>query len=131
MGDQLCQGDVTVIAKINSNFCPVIAMLELYMAKTKIPVDSNLFLFRPMIVGKIPKLPDSGQLSCSRLSKLLKEKLEKLGFCAAEISPHSLTAGGAKAVAEAGVSDRLFPRHGQWRSEKAKDGYVKDSLEKR
>jgi hypothetical protein len=27
-----------------------------------------------------------------------------------------------------GISDRLFKKHGRWRSETAKDGYVKDSL---
>jgi len=29
----------------------------------------------------------------------------------------------------AGVPDRLFKKHGHWRSENAKDGYVEDSLE--
>ena len=36
---------------------------------------------------------------------------------------------GATAAANAGVNDRLFKRHGRWRSDKAKDGYVKDNLE--
>jgi len=48
-----------------------------------------------------------------------------------EFTPHSLRAGGATAAAEAGVPDRIFKRDGQWKSENAKDGYVKDSLEKR
>ena len=43
---------------------------------------------------------------------------------------HSLRAGGAMAAANAGVPDRLFKRHSRWRSESAKDGYVKDSVEK-
>ena len=29
----------------------------------------------------------------------------------------------------AGVHERLFKRHGRWRSDKAKDGYVKVNLE--
>ena len=41
---------------------------------------------------------------------------------------HSLRAGGASAAANAGVPDRLFKRHGRWRSETAKDGYLKESL---
>ena len=41
---------------------------------------------------------------------------------------HSLRSGGATAAANAGVLDRLFKRHGRWRSESAKDGYVKDSV---
>ena len=129
-GDQLRQGDQVVIARTNSTSCPI-AMLDWYMVKAKIPADSSLFLFRPIVAGKIPRIRDSGQLSHSRLSELLREKLDKLGFVAVEISPHSLRAGGATAAAEAGVPDRLFQRHGRWRSEKAKDGYVKDSLEKR
>ena len=43
---------------------------------------------------------------------------------------HSLRAGGATAAANAGVPDRLLKRHGRWRSETAKDGYVKDSDKK-
>ena len=41
----------------------------------------------------------------------------------------SLRSGGATAAANAGVHDRLFKRHGRWRSETAKDGYVKDKLD--
>ena len=44
---------------------------------------------------------------------------------------HSLRSGGATAAANAGVSDRHFERHGRWKSETAKDGYVKDSLSSR
>jgi hypothetical protein len=44
---------------------------------------------------------------------------------------HSLRSGGATAAANKGVKDRMFKRHGRWLSEKAKDGYVKDSLEER
>ena len=38
---------------------------------------------------------------------------------------------GATAAANAKVPDRIFKRHGRWRSENAKDGYVKDSMESR
>ena len=43
------------------------------------------------------------------------------------LGTHSLRCGGA-AAANAGISDRLFKRHGRWSSDSAKDGYVKDSL---
>ena len=42
----------------------------------------------------------------------------------------SLCAGGATAAANAGVEDRLFKRHGRWKSASAKD-YVKVSVERR
>ena len=128
--DQLCQGDQVVIARLKSVTCPV-AMLERYMCVAKIPAESKLFLFRPIVAGRIPRLRDSGKLSRTRLTELLREKLTLLGYPAVEFSPHSLRAGGATAAADAGVPDRIFKRHGHWKSETAKDGYVKDSLEKR
>ena len=42
---------------------------------------------------------------------------------------HSLRAGGATAAANAGICDRLFKKHGRWRSDSAKDGYVKEDLQ--
>ena len=44
---------------------------------------------------------------------------------------HSLRSGGASAAAAAGVEDRLFKKHGRWKSDTAKDGYVKESLKDR
>ena len=40
---------------------------------------------------------------------------------------HSLRSGGATTAANRGVPDRLFKRHGRWRSETAKDGYVHEN----
>ena len=61
------------------------------------------------------------------MRELFLAKLKLLGFDATKFSLHSLRSGGATAAANAGVADRLFKRHGRWRSETAKDGYVKDS----
>ena len=47
------------------------------------------------------------------------------------IGTRSLRSGGANAAARAGVPDRLYKRHGRWRSDNAKDVYVEDSLEER
>ena len=59
---------------------------------------------------------------------MVREALRRLGEEPDAYGLHSLRAGGASA---AGVEDRLFKRHGRWRSENAKDGYVKDSYESR
>ena len=44
---------------------------------------------------------------------------------------HGLRPVGATAAANAGVPDRHFKQHGHWKSETAKDGFVKDSLSSR
>ena len=61
------------------------------------------------------------------MRKLFRAKLHELGFDPNVRFAKSLRAGGASAAANAGVPDRLFKRHGRWRSESAKDGYIKDS----
>ena len=65
------------------------------------------------------------------MRELLLEKLAHVGLDPKSYELHSLRSGGATAAANAGVPDRLFKRHGRWRSENAKDGYVKDSLTSR
>jgi len=57
------------------------------------------------------------------------DAFSQFGFPAKLFGLHSLRSGGATAAANAGVNDRLFKHHGRWRSDKAKDGYVKDNLE--
>ena len=63
------------------------------------------------------------------MRELFLAKWKELGFDPSQFGLHSLRAGGATTAANAGVPDRLFKRHGRWRSETAKDGYVKDSRE--
>ena len=74
-------------------------------------------------------LRESGQISYSCLRDLFCKKLDCLGFAAGDFGLHSLRAGGATAAANARVPDRLFKRHGRWKSENAKDGYVKDNVD--
>ena len=66
-----------------------------------------------------------------RLRKLLKAKVEELGYPSVDFRVHSLRAGGAMAAADSGMSDRLFKKHGRWPSESTKDGYIVDLLDQR
>ena len=100
-------------------------MLECYLTQTATPLDER-FLFHPIQHTK--HLRSSGKVSCSCLGELFKKKLKSLGFAANLLCLHSLRTGGAMAAA---MPDRLFKRHGRWQLEKAKDRYVKGSLEAR
>lgn len=129
--DQLRKGSEVIIARTKTQTCPV-SMLERYMEMGNIPLDSQQFLFKHIIKTKYgERLKDSGVLSYSTLRDLFKAKVKQLGYPAEQFGLHSLRAGGASAAANADVPDRLFKRHGRWKSENAKDGYVEDSLEKR
>ena len=117
-----------LVARTDSPTCPV-AMLERYFSMAALPKQSKLHLFRGIVVTRSGKrLRSQGSLSYTRLWELFLSKLSQLGFDPKQYGLHSLRSGGASAAANAGVPDRLFKRHGRWRSESAKDGYVKDSV---
>lgn len=129
--DQLRKGAEVVIATTGSEICPV-AVLQRYCIMGGIVRDSDLRLFRGVSKTKQgEKLRATGGLSYTRLQELLLKKLDELGYDRTQFSPHSMRAGGATAAANAEVKDRLFKRHGRWKSEAAKDGYVEDSLKRR
>jgi len=123
--DQLRQGDHVLVARSTKITCPV-AMLECYMGMGGLSSSSGI-LFRPLAKGG-EQLRSTGQLSHTRMRELLLDRLGSLGYSKSDFGVHSLRSGGATAAAQAGVPDRLFKRHGRWSSDRAKDGYVKDSV---
>jgi hypothetical protein len=54
--------------------------------------------------------------------------LEGIGLDKNKIGLHSLRSGGATTAAAAGIDYRLFKKHGRWKSDKAKEVYVKEYI---
>uniref|UniRef100_A0A1X7VD80 Tyr recombinase domain-containing protein n=1 Tax=Amphimedon queenslandica TaxID=400682 RepID=A0A1X7VD80_AMPQE len=130
--DQYRQGDIIPIARSGLPTCPV-RMMESYFSLGRIEPTSQQFLFRPIISTKNGEsLRREGSLSYSRLREIVLAKIGDMGYDASRFGLHSFRAGGATAAANnPELPDRLFKRHGRWRSETAKDGYVKDDEERR
>ena len=129
--DQFRQGDSVLIACTGSPTCPV-AMLERYLFLASLSRSSPLPQFQGIVhTKKGERLRAAGSISYTRMRELFLAKWRELRYDTASLSLHSLRAGGASSAANAGIGDRLFKRHGRWRSETAKDGYVKDSKEAR
>ena len=104
-------------------------MLERYYPMAALSTQSKRHLFLGIVVTKNGEcLRSQGSLSYTRLRELFLSKLSQLRFDPKQFGLHSLRSGGASAAANAGVPDRLFKHHGRWRSESAKDGYIKDSV---
>ena len=121
--DQYREGLSLVIARTGELTCPV-GMMELYFRIGELEKPPMECMFRGITVTK------SEGVSYTRLKELLLSKISQLGFDPKLFGLHSLWAGGATAAANAGVPDRLFKQHGCWKSESAKDVYIKDSMEK-
>ena len=111
-----------VVARTGSSKSPV-TMLERYYAMAAISKESKLRLLVSTKSGE--RLRSQGSLSYTRVREFFLQKLTSLGFDAKQFGLHSLRSGGATAAAQAGVPDRLFKRHGRWRSEAAKDSLSK------
>ena len=83
--------------------------------------DDQQSLFRAIQSTKKGEcLQDAGRISYSCLRDRFRKNLANLGFSPNEFGLHSLRAGGATAAANAKVPDRMFKRHGRWKSENAK-----------
>ncbi|KAK3097059.1 hypothetical protein FSP39_005994 [Pinctada imbricata] len=126
--DQYRQGDEVVISRGQSVACPY-DMLVRYISLGSIDVKSEHFLFKPIFRTKtLCKLiykdkPLSYTSTRENILKALAPVADDL-----KLGLHSLRSGGATAVANTGVSDRNWKRHGRWKSDSSKDGYVVDSL---
>ena len=130
--DQLRKGDEVVVSQLSSAACPV-ELLRRYLAMFKIPPDSKDLIFKPISRGKgCCKLaaPDK-PISYSTIRGALRRDLLSLGVEPSKFGLHSLRSGGATMAANNGVNDRIFQRHGRWKSAQAKDTYVDDDLEQR
>lgn len=130
--DQTHSGSTVLIAKSDGVSCPY-KLMKLYFAKAGLVSDSVAHIFRSLSFCKklnVFKLRKGGTLSYTRVRELLREKLLELGLSPDEYGTHSLRRGGATASALNNVSDRLFKKHGRWKSDNAKDGYVSEDLEK-
>ena len=122
--NQFREGASLVVARTGTRTCPV--EMKRYFRMGRLSMGSHDRVFRAVVHTKEgERLRKSGGLSYSRLRERLLERTALVGMDPRLFGMHSLRVGGATAAANAGVPDRLFKRHGRWKSQSAKDGYVK------
>jgi integrase len=125
------QGKSVPICKGTTNACPF-NMLKKYMRAACLDVTCNEFLFRPCFRSKgvSALIKSNKKLSYTRVRECILSKL-KLVAPNLNLGTHSLRASGVTVAANSGVSDRCLKRHGRWKTDIAKDGYIVDSLDSR
>ena len=62
---------------------------------------------------------------------IVLEAFSVVGANVCSLGTHSLRKGGATAAARHSIEDRLFKKHGRWRSERSKDKYVSEDLKQK
>ena len=132
--DQFRAGSVVLVARGTGPACPVNLTARLIAAGDL--VGKDVPLFRSFDARKKRIVLGTKQLEYARLQYTLLPMLANLlGLSVEETTRmyglHSARSGGASQAAALDVPDRVWKQHGGWRSEKAKDMYVKDTRENR
>ena len=123
-------GSKVLLAHNGGTTCPY-SILQRYIDSAKLQLSSTYPLFSRLQYVKATKSYKlrGGVLSYTRTREIVLQALSSLGYEREKFGLHSLRSGGATLAANNGVSDRLFKRHGRWKSETAKDGCIKDNLD--
>ena len=111
--------------------CPV-KILKEYFNMFNIDPMANEFIFRQLIKTiKSYKLACNNKpVSYSTFRDHLRKSLRSFVSDPHVYGTHSFRwRGGGSAAVNSGVPDRVFQRHGRWKSASAKDGYAKDSTD--
>ena len=125
-------GNEILIAKGCTSAC-TFTMLERYLTCANLKVGSYIYIFQPACRSKSKcfLLDKDKKLSYTRARECIVKKLKTVAPNL-NLSTHSLRTSGASTAANAkGVSDRCIKRHGRWKSDSSKDGYIEDSIDKR
>ena len=117
--DQLSKGNEVVIARsLSQVVCPV-SLFKRYVSELeRFPVEPSHYVSKPLTRSKLGhKLVSTNKpISYSTVREYFKSSFKDIVPDIAAFSTHSLRAGGASAPANADVADRLFQRHGRWKS---------------
>ena len=130
--DQFRDGSWVYIAKSYSLACPV-TVLKRYLTFANFRSGSEKYIFRSVSYFKSLKRhklrPGNKPITYTCARELILKIFKDIGLESRLFGTHSLRAGGATAAANNQVPDRLFKKHGRWRSERVKDGYVSENLD--
>ena len=108
--------------------CPV-KHLEDYLRLFNININSSQYIFRAISKRKKSQLRRKNKpISYTTIRQNLLKVIKAVGLNWKDYGLHSLRAGGASLAANKGIPNRLFKRHGRWKSNRAKHGYVEDDL---
>ena len=124
-------GSEILINKGVTSACPY-SMLLKYSEMAGLNKFSDEYLFRPIVRSRdsCKLIKKNKKLSYTRTREIVIGKL-KLVAPNLNIGVHSLRSGGASTAANADVNDRCLKRHGRWKADVSKDGYIEDSVQKR
>ena len=108
-----------------------VRILQKFITQANIS-DNNEYLFRATSFLKrkgVHKLRKKNSPICYTTARsAVLSYVKKIGLDEKLFGLHSLRRGGATEAANRGINDRLFQKHGRWKTSGVKDGYVDEDL---
>ena len=108
--------------------CPV-KHPEDYLTLVNINISSSQYVFRAISKDKKSLLRRKNKpFLYTTIRQNLLKVMKAVVLNWKDYGLHSLRVRGTSLAANKGIPDRLFKRHGRWKCDRAKDGYVEDDL---
>ena len=129
--DQYRNGNEVLIAQGEAIACPF-SMFIRYVELSGVNLDLGLYIFRPIFrsKGTCKLIYKNKKLSYTAAKESIVSKLRFVSK-GLKLDLPSMRSGGATAAANSNINDRVWKRHGRWKSDSSKDEYVVDSVDKR
>ena len=129
--DQMRKGNEVFVARTQSRYCPV-ALTETFWKKGGVDKNDETFLIPRLVTKKRGHVAHKSKgISYSTAHEQFKEFIKPLITDGQKFTPHSVRSGGASQAAASGVEERVISKHGRWRSERARNSYLEDTIENR
>ena len=103
-----------------------------YVDLANVDLSSDMFLFRPLYRSKekCSLIKKNKPISYTTAKECIVRRL-KVVSPELYLGLHSLRSGGTTEAANSDVKERCWKRHGMWKSDSSKDGYVADYVANR
>ena len=130
--DQERKGNVVHIARTSTRYCPV-TFTEEFMALAGITLADKQAHLLPRIT-KLRKgyvAHKTLGISYTTAREVFQKHVQAVYRDGLKYTLHGLRSGGASEAANNGRDGRSISKHGRWKTQKSRNGYIHDSLEKR
>ena len=130
--DQTRKGNEIFIARTHSKYCPV-GLTEMFWRKAKMDrTNSDTYFIQRLNATKRGHVAHKSLgISYTTAYEHFLAFIKPVVTDGKRFTPHSLRSGGASQAAASGVEERLISKHGRWKSERARNGYIEDTVETR
>ena len=118
------------LAKLNSNLCPL-DLTKRHFVLAGVDKQYDKYIFRGIENTKngLKLRKIDNPLSYTTVRGNVLDLLANIGLDPKKFGLHGLRSGGTSAAANLGVNERLFKKHGRWKSDKVKDSFVHEDME--